>query len=188
MDRRQFLKHTWYSGILLSGSALTVSLAGCGDRPDLHSGFKVFRRGDLDFFRAILPTCLPTVLTPNADNKQSIAAANNHLTEEILVNYDHILSLVNPDAKKEFYQLMDLLNLRLTRGVLTGIWRSWATASASDIDRFLWRWRNGSITLLSVAYVSITTMLTMAAFQIPSLAAQLGYDGPPKDLLVAWQQ
>lgn len=188
MDRRQFLKHSWYSSLLLASSGMTASLTGCGTGSDISPGFKVLRSADLEFFRAVLTPCLPGVLTPNPGNDSAISQANEKLTVKILLNLDSILSLLNADTKNEFLQLMDLLTMRLTRGLLTGIWSSWSKATNTDIDKFLWRWRDGSLTILSVAYVSITTMLTMAAFQIPQVASQLGYYGPPTDLLVAWDQ
>ena len=184
MERREFLKVTWYSGMLLSAAGITATLSGCSSPPATEQGFKVLRSEDVAFFNAILVACLPSVLSSDAAQTGTEQA---QLREEIIFNFDRIMSLTNSAAKKQFQQLMDLLNMRLTRGLLTGVWQPWQNASPQEVENFLWRWRTSSLRILSVAYVLITTMVTMAAFQIPGIAAQVGYFGPPQELLVAWQ-
>ncbi|SHE80863.1 hypothetical protein SAMN02745148_01212 [Modicisalibacter ilicicola DSM 19980] len=170
LSRRELLKLGLGTSLAVSAIGVTASLAGCSsDRP--ATGFAVLRDGDL----APLAALLPIMVGPHPALQQEQGAI-----EAALHQLDRSLASMSPAIQKEVRELLDLLNLPLTRGPLTGVWGAWEKASPEDIDAFLVRWRDSRLDLLRQGYKALNQLLLMAWYALPMAWAETGYPGPPR--------
>lgn len=76
-------------------------------------------------------------------------------------------------------QWFGLMDFPLTRGLLTGVWGSWETASPSQVEAFLRRWRYSRFGLFQSAYAALHDLVLGAWYGQPEAWAAIGYPGPP---------
>ncbi|WP_397378943.1 twin-arginine translocation pathway signal protein [Pseudomonas sp.] len=169
LSRRSLLKVGLLGTALLGTAGLTATLSGCSASTP-KAGFAVLRETDLPFFQALIP-----VLLHGAVPAEQMPAA----VSATLQNLDYSLNHVSPEMLKLTVQLFDVLALPITRGPLTGIWGSWANASPTDMQAFLERWQNSSISLLRMGHSSLLQLVMMAWYSRPESWAHCGYPGPP---------
>ena len=68
----------------------------------------------------------------------------------------------------------------VTRGPLTGVWGRWENASPEQIESFLQRWQNSSLSLLKMGHGSLVQLVMMSWYECPQSWGACGYPGPPK--------
>ena len=122
--------------------------------------------------RAIVPIMLAGALPHDPSQR-------NEALQETVVNVDRAINGLSPLQIREIGQLFTLLALAPVRWSLTQSTRSWAEASASDIDAFLSRLRDSRIALLRAAYDALHQLVFAAWYGNPRTWASIGYDGPP---------
>ncbi|MBO3278272.1 twin-arginine translocation pathway signal protein [Pseudomonas schmalbachii] len=170
LSRRGVLKVGLLGGAFLATAGVTASLSGCtADTP--AQGLRIVRQSDLPFLRALIP-----VLLAGAVPAERMADA----VQGTLQSLDYSLDRLSPEMLKLTRQLFDVLALPLTRGPLTGIWGGWEKAGAEDVQNFLQRWENSSISLLRLGHCSLQQMVLMAWYGRPESWVHCGYPGPPK--------
>ena len=87
--------------------------------------------------------------------------------------------------QKVLRQLLDMSTLPLTKGLATGVWKSWAEVSVAETDAFLTRWQHSSLFLMRMSHVSLVQFLGMSWYGFPESFSWSGYPGVPyKQLLV----
>lgn len=160
MHRRDLLRFSFGASLFLGAT----SLVGCAPQA-ASPGYQVLRDDDLPLLQALIPIVL---------------AGTQASTEWVLQSLDHKLAALSPAMLKLTRQLFDVLTLPLTRGPLTGIWGGWASATDSELERFLERWRDSSLNLLRQGHASLLQLLLMAWYERPEAWAACGYPGPPK--------
>ena len=89
------------------------------------------------------------------------------------------VSSLSSDSREQLARLLAALDYRVTRWLLTGLWKPLAEASVEEIDEFLNNWRNSSIGRFNLAYRTLTRLLVNNWFVLPAHFAQAGYPGPP---------
>jgi hypothetical protein len=176
IDRRTFLKLSTGSALLLSGGALTATLAGCASATPPAAGYRFLREADVVLFRALAPPVLDTLL-PVADRARHLDTLT-HLIDDTGV------SLLAP-TQKALRQLFDLLNTGLTRRLAAGVGQPWDQASPEEITAFLARWQASSIGLFNAGYRALTKFIIGAWAGTPEGLKALGYPGPWKPMFDA---
>ncbi|WP_048305576.1 hypothetical protein [Halomonas sp. PR-M31] len=170
ISRRELLKLGLGASLTLTTVGVTASLSGCSSAQPA-AGFMVLRDSDL----GLLAVLLPAVIGPHpalADNESAADATLRQL--------DRSLAAMSPAIHKDVCELLDLLNLPLTRGPLTGVWSAWENASPGQIDAFLIRWRDSRFDLLRQGVKALNQLLSMAWYALPMAWAETGYPGPPR--------
>lgn len=169
LSRRGLLKVGLLGSALLATAGLTASLSGCSASTP-KAGFAVIRESDLAFLHALIPVMLAGAVAP-----EKMAQA----VEGTLSNLDYSLNHVSPELLKLTLQLFDVLAMPITRGPLTGVWGSWAHASPADMQAFLERWQNSSISLLKMGHASLLQLVMMSWYSRAESWGHCGYPGPP---------
>ena len=105
------------------------------------------------------------------------------ISGERLVNYlkdfDLALSFLPQSQQQEFKQLLSLLKSMLGRLILAKIGSSWNNVAAEKVDKMLESWRNSSIELINVTYVSLKQLSFASWYGNPQNWLDIGYPGPP---------
>ncbi len=172
LTRRSVLKLGVAGSVALSTVSLTATLAGCGAREQAAAqGFGFLRDADVVLFRALTPVVLGDALSADAVTRDARVT-------ETLKRLDIGGMLVYAPAQAELYKLFDLLHLRLTRWLTTGVSAPWDKASPEDINRFLERWRDSSIGAFNAGYRFLTKLVAASYYGIPETFPQSGYPGP----------
>lgn len=169
LSRRGLLKFSLGASAFLATAGLGASLSGCSSS-NPASGFAILRSSDLLFLRAVIPVMLDGAVA--VDKMPAAVAATLHCL-------DNGLNHLSPEMLKLTRQLFDVLGMAVTRGPLTGIWGSWENASSEQIQRFLDRWENSSLSLLRMGHSSLLQMVMMAWYSRAESWAHCGYPGPP---------
>lgn len=170
LSRRGLLKIGLLGSAFLATAGVTATLSGCSSEVPA-AGFAVLRQNDLPMLRALIPVLLEGAVPP-AGMGDAVSAA--------LHGVDHNLQHLSPELLKLTVQLFDVLAMGLTRGPLTGIWGAWENASPADIQHFLQRWQNSSLSLLRMGHASLLQLVMMAWYAQPQSWAHCGYPGPPR--------
>ncbi len=175
LDRREFLGSGLKLGAV-SATALTVvgtsaGLVGCGGSA-VHSaqGYRYLRPADVLLFTAITPVVLAPAMT---ETKADL------ILDKVLLRVDELAYNLEPAGRKMVYQLFDLLNMRVTRWLTTGLSASWADADSEQVGAFLDRWRDSSFELFNVGYKALTKFITAAYFSLEESQVHSQYPGPP---------
>lgn len=167
--RRDFLRLSSTSALLLSSGAITAGLAGCSSRRVPAAGYRFLREPELALFRALAPVVLDRLL-PEADRETHLKA--------LLVQLDDTCSRLQAPGQKQLGQLFDLLGNALTRRIATGVAAPWERAERAQVERFVRRWQRSSIGLFNAGYRGLAKLVTASWMQLPAGAASAGYPGP----------
>jgi len=178
MDRRQFLKLGAASSAALTTVSLTATLSGCSDPIPTDGQWKTLRPSDRVFLSAVAPVMLKGSL-PDDPTAQKAAI------DTMLTYTDDAIFNLGPHNAKQMSELFDLLNFGLSRGLTTGVWSSWDKADEAQIENFLNRWRESSLSLFNFAYNGLNKLMCATWFGQPESWQQVGYPGPPyPDVLI----
>jgi hypothetical protein len=173
MDRRQFLKLGAVSSAALTAVGVTATLTGCSEPlpQDNDAQWKALRPSDRVFLTAIAPVMLKGALPVEAPARQQAI-------DSILANTDAGIFNLGPHNTKQMKELFDLLNFGLSRGLTTGVWSSWDKASEQEIENFLNRWRESSLSLFNLAYNGLNKLMCATWYGQTAAWQQVGYPGP----------
>lgn len=173
MDRRNFLKLGLLGSAALTTVGITGTLVGCSDSASVtNSTWKVLRAQDRTFFRSVAPVMLDGCLPVDK-------AAQTRAIESMVQNIDTAIFNLGPHSQKQMLDLFTLLDMKLTRGMATGVWSTWDKASAEDIDAFLHRWRDSSIGLFRLAYNGLNKLMSATWYGQSASWETVQYPGPP---------
>ena len=76
-------------------------------------------------------------------------------------------------------RLLAALDFRITRWLLTGLWKPLHEETVEEIDAFLNNWSQSSIGRFNLAYRTLTRLLASNWFAMPANYRQSNYPGPP---------
>jgi hypothetical protein len=176
MNRRDFMRLSAAGGAVLSLAGAAATLTGCSRDAAKAAGFKVLRPQDVVLAGKLLPAALAGALP-------SEAAARAAATGQALASFDQLLYDTSPAVRTIFLQLLDLLDLGITRGPLFGLWTSWESASHEDAEAVLAGMANSRIGFLRGAYNGLATMAMMSWYLEPAHQSVTRYPGPPKKIV-----
>ena len=174
LGRREFLS----SGLRFSAASVaTLSVVGAGasltgyggKAVQTADGFLYLRPDDVILFASLCPVVL-SVAAKDADFDKTVV--------RIVQRIDALAFNLDAPNRKAVYQLLDLLNMRVTRWLTTGVGANWQDAAPEDIAAFLAKWRDSSIGLFNVGYRALTKFVSASYFSLPDSRAYTGYPGP----------
>lgn len=172
LSRRSLLKLGVVGTVALTSTSMVASLSGCSRQEEAKAnGFEFLRDADLALFAALIPTVLGA-------NWHEGPAEQPALNQAILHNIDGACARLGKPAQGEIIKLLDLLHLRLTRWLTTGIWGNWSSASSDQLQHFLERWHNSSIGPFNAGYRVLTKLITVSWYALPASRRYAGYPGP----------
>lgn len=170
VDRRSFLKTGFIGGAALSAVGATATLSGCGGKTvQTAEGYRYLRSGDVVLFTAITPVVLAPI-AQQADFADVLA--------RVIRRIDDLAFNLDETNRNTVYQLFDLLNMRVTRWLTTGVGAPWLEATPDEIDVFLQRWRDSSLGLFNVGYRALTKFVAASYFSLPDSRVITAYPGP----------
>lgn len=166
--RRSFLKVGVAGSVLLGTAGIGTALSGCGRSEQASAqGYRFLRDADLELLTVVMPVMLAGL---PLDAQTGTAAL--HVLDGLLVR-------AGAPAQGELRKLFDLLSFGPTRGLTTGVWRSWSEASTEDVERFLRRWRESSFGMFNAGYRALAKLSITPYFGLPAGCKAAGYPGPP---------
>jgi len=171
MNRRQFLKLGAASSAALTAVGVTATLSGCSESLPMGGQWKTLRANDRVFLTAVAPVMLKGTLPEEPKARQLALDTMLNLIDGAIFN-------LGPHNAKQMKDLFDLLNLGLSRGLTTGVWSSWDKASEQEIENFLNRWRESSVSLFNLAYNGINKLMCATWYGQPQSWQHVGYPGP----------
>ena len=178
MNRRNFLKLGAASSAALTATSLTATLTGCSQPPPTDGSWKVLRSDDLVFLNAVIPVMLKGSLPEDP-------MARKTAIENSLSYIDIAIFNLGPHNAAQMVDLFNLLNMRVSRGLTTGVWSKWENASEQEVDNFLTSWRESSVTLFNLAYNGLNKLMCATWFGQPLAWDKVGYYLPATaDLLI----
>ncbi len=172
VSRRSFLKLGLAGTATLGLAGLGGSLAGCGKREEAAAaGLHYLRDADVALFRALAPVALKGSLSAETTKREVQLAS-------IVRGIDEAGRRLGPPAQRELHKLLDLLHLRPTRWLTTGVGAPWPQASETEIAAFLARWESSSVGLFNAGYAVLMKLCCAGFFGQPDGWAVAGYPGP----------
>lgn len=171
LSRRSFLRLGVLGTTAVATTGVIGSLSGCSSPSGSAPGFSFLRSGDLQLFTALIPVVLGDMVHSDSHNYQALAV-------NILKGVDGACANLGVKAQTEIHKLLDLLDGRITRWLTTGIYGDWNKVSPADMNHFLLRWRDSSISPFNAGYRVLSKLVAVSYFALPESRQQAGYPGP----------
>lgn len=171
LGRRDFLRLGLAGGTLLATGSSLALLSGCSSNKGPAQGYQVLRAHDLELLRPLMPVLL---------------AGSPPLAEDPdrpLRRLDDLLTANSPMGRKQYLQMLDMLQLGAVRWYLTGRWAAFQDQDPATLRRTLadWASADSGMARLMLRVVNLSTM--MAWYTEPDIAQTTGYPGPPRKIL-----
>jgi hypothetical protein len=139
-----------------------------------ESRFRVLRPTDIAILGAITPVVLDGMYPSDR------AGANAVFMPQL----DSFLYSTNTMNHEVLHQLLDLLDIRVIRWPMTGLWSHWEDADDASIEAFLQRWRDSRVGQLRAGYAQLTQIINLVWFAQPTNTASI-YPGAPRHEITA---
>jgi hypothetical protein len=136
--------------------------------------FRVLRPTDIAILGAITPVVLDGIYPTDR------ARANATFMPQL----DSFLFSTNTMNHEVLHQLLDLLDIRVIRWAMTGLWSDWQAADDASIEAFLQRWRDSRVGQLRAGYAQLTQIINLVWFAQPANTARI-YPGAPRHEILA---
>ncbi|MBI2382383.1 MAG: hypothetical protein HYV16_16665 [Gammaproteobacteria bacterium] len=163
LSRRQLLVHALQGGALLAG-APALALA------ETSMASRFLTEADQLILAAVVPVILAGAL-PVEGRKAAI--------EGVIRDLDSAIAHLPERTRDELRQLFELLDGRLSRLALTGLWAQWAELRPAQVEEFLGEWRESYLDLLRTAYAGLHDLILGVWYGTPAAWSGIGYGGPP---------
>lgn len=172
LSRRSFLGLGLTGALALGSTGAVATLTGCSNQPSTAAkGFSFLHSGDLQLFKALIPAVLGDVIQTDSHNYQA-------LVTNILQKVDGACASLGDKAQIDIRKLLDLLDSRFTRWLTTGIYAPWADVDTADMNHFLVRWRDSSISPFNAGYRVLSKLTSVSYYSLPESRPHAGYPGP----------
>lgn len=169
LSRRSFLRTGAFGGLLLATGSSAALLTGCA-KPHPAAGRAFLREQDVRVLTALIPVVLKDALPEGEARAGAIART--------LKSLDEFIGNTSPGVMAPLYQLFDLLSLAPARVALCRLWPDWPDASADELEAFLLRWRDSSVSLFRAGYAGLAKIITAAWYLLPESWPATGYAAP----------
>jgi len=167
--RRALLQVGALGSIALGSAGLGAGLSGCTQNTEAAAaGYRVLRDADLGFFRALVPVVLDGQMPPDPAKIDTVIRC-----------IDTTLHLIGEPSRKAFVQLLDLLNMGLTRRLIAGVPVPWDQATPPQVSGFLGKWQRSSFAVLNASYRALIKLPPAVFYGTHEGWAIAGYPGPP---------
>ena len=153
----------------LSTMSTGAWLSGCTSS-QAAPRMRFLRPEDVELLSALTPSVMAGQVGPGDTEK----------INRTVKSFDTLLADTSQIVVDLLMEAFDVLNFMPTRGLMTGQWASWSTASVQDADNAMGRLRDSNIELLNAIYAALIRMIASSYYLIPGYGASTGYPGPPK--------
>lgn len=169
--RRGFLQLGLMGTATLALGSTIATLTGCATPLEQSSTFKFLKPDDRELFAALIPQ----VLSKSFPGDLSDSAAMRRL----LLTLDDLIYTLQYQNRDQMRMMFDALSLAPIRVLAGASWTGWKDMSPEQINDFLVDWRDSSIQLKRMGYVSLTKLINISWYSQPESFAATGYPGPP---------
>lgn len=172
VGRRDFLKTTLATSLMLGTGAGLATLSGCSDdRP--ATGYLHLRASDVAFLTPLVPVILTGGSLPKGDED----------IPKVLASLDQLLDMLSPEGRKSLGQLYDMLQLGAFRWWMSGVWSHPEKLSLEEREQMLLQWSVKDSTLGRISFGGVTRPLLVSWYGRTDIAMTTGYPGPPKKVV-----
>lgn len=169
--RRGFLQLGLMGTATLALGSTVATLTGCATPLEHNSNFKFLRPHDREFFAALIPVVLDKSFPGELD--ESVAMRRTLLALDDLI---YTLQYYNRDQMRMMFNALSMAPVRVLAGAS---WTDWKNMSPEQVNEFLIDWRDSSIQLKRMGYVSLSKLIGISWYSQPESFAATGYPGPP---------
>lgn len=169
--RRGFLQLGLMGTATLALGSTVATLTGCATPFEQNTKFKFLKPDDREIFAALIPEVL----------SQSFPGELNENTamRRILLALDDLIYTLQYQNQSQMRMMFNALSVAPIRIFAGASWTSWKDMSPEQINDFLVDWRDSSIQLKRMGYVSLTKLINISWYSQPESFAATGYPGPP---------
>jgi hypothetical protein len=148
-----------------------ATLSGCTTQLEQGGEYKFLQPNDREFFAALIPVVLnksfPGELSHDAAMKRALLAL------------DDLIYTLQYHNRIQMRQLFDALSMAPIRVAAGASWANWKDMSPKQIDDFLVGWRDSSLQMKRMGYVSLSKLIGISWYSQPESFVTTGYPGPP---------
>ena len=169
--RRGFLQLGLMGTATLALGSTVATLTGCSAPLEIDSEYKFLKPNDREFFAALIPVVLNKSFPGELDHAAGI--------KRTLLALDDLIYTLQYHNRIQMRQLFDALSMAPIRVAAGAYWADWKDMSPQQIDDFLIGWRDSSIQLKRMGYVSLSKLIGISWYSQPESFVTTGYPGPP---------
>ena len=169
--RRGFLQLGLMGTATLALGSTVATLTGCSAPLENDSEYKFLKPNDREFFAALIPVVLNKSFPGELDHAAGI--------KRTLLALDDLIYTLQYHNRIQMRQLFDALSMAPIRVAAGAYWADWKDMSPQQIDDFLIGWRDSSIQLKRMGYVSLSKLIGISWYSQPESFVTTGYPGPP---------
>jgi hypothetical protein len=173
-SRRGFLQLGLMGTATLALGSTVATLTGCTSPLEKDSEYKFLLPEDREFFAALIPV----VANKSFPGELSHDAA----IERTLLALDDLIYTLQEFNRKQMRQLFDALSIPAIRVAAGAAWADWKDMTPEQVNDFLIGWRDSSIQMKRMGYVSLSKLIGICWYAQPEAYAASGYPGPPKKI------
>ena len=165
MERRIFLKNS-----ALGASLWAIYSCMPESRPSHDEPSRKITLSHQNVLKALIPIFL---------GPKSFEVYGHKDLDGFLTDLEKTISGLPRYTQKEVFLLFDLLQGRVTRFVITGIWSPFSQCTREELESALLDWSGSSLGLRRNAYEGLRDLILGTWYAHPSRWAQIGYPGVP---------
>lgn len=169
--RRGFLQLGLMGTATLALGSTVATLTGCSAPLEKDSEYKFLKPNDREFFAALIPVVLNKSFPGELDHAAGI--------KRTLLALDDLIYTLQYHNRIQMRQLFDALSMAPIRVAAGAYWADWKDMGPQQIDEFLIGWRDSSIQLKRMGYVSLSKLIGISWYSQPESFVTTGYPGPP---------
>ncbi len=169
--RRGFLQLGLMGTATLALGSTVATLTGCATPLERNSTFKFLKPDDRALFAAIIPQVLSKSFPGDLTDKSAM--------RRVLLALDDVIYTLQYNNRHQMRMMFDALALAPIRVIAGASWADWEDMSPKQVNDFLNGWRDSSIQLKRMGYVSLTKLINISWYSQPESFASTGYPGPP---------
>ena len=169
--RRGFLQLGLMGTATLALGSTVATLTGCATPLEKNSTFKFLQPEDREFFAALIPQVLSKSFPGELSEKSAM--------QRMLLSLDDLIYTLQYHNRHQMRLMLNALSMAPVRVLAGASWTSWKDMSPEQVNDFLYDWRDSSISLKNMGYMSLTKLINISWYSQPESFAATGYPGPP---------
>ena len=169
--RRGFLQLGLMGTATLALGSTVATLTGCASTLERNSSFKFLTPDDRAFLSALIPQVLSKSFPGDLSEKSAM--------RRVLLSLDNVIYSLKYNNRHQMRMMFDALAMAPIRVIAGASWADWEDMSPKQVNDFLIGWRDSSIQLKRMGYVSLTKLINIGWYSQPESFASTGYPGPP---------
>lgn len=169
--RRGFLQLGLMGTATLALGSTVATLTGCATPMEKNSTFKFLNPDDREFFAALIPQVLSKSFPGDLSETSAM--------RRVLLSLDDVIYTLQYNNRNQMRMMFNALSMAPVRVLAGASWANWKDMSPEQINDFLVDWRDSSIQLKRMGYVSLTKLINISWYSQPESFVATGYPGPP---------